>query len=109
MSCRIYVDDFIYFSTSDEVENYFEKALKEHVIVDFMGTVDYFLGIRFNWNTENKEELSCKLVQEGYIETLGHKMGLSNASIKPNMTPYRSGFPIDAISPDSSLNESEQT
>ena len=30
----IYVDDFVYFSTSDDVENYFEKALKEHIIVD---------------------------------------------------------------------------
>lgn len=104
----IYVDDFIYFSISDEVEKHFEQALEEHVIVDFMGTVDYFLGIRFSWKTSNKSNFSCKLVQEGYIETLAHKMGIPNASVSPKMTPYRSGFPIDAIPPDNSLSDSEQ-
>ena len=40
----IYVDDFIYYSKSDKVEEWFEQNLKSHVKVDFMGGVDWFLG-----------------------------------------------------------------
>ena len=41
----LYVDDFVYFSTSDEVEAKFERFLAAEVPVDFMGTVEWFLGI----------------------------------------------------------------
>ena len=34
----LYVDDFVYFSTSDEVEAKFERLLAAEVPVDFMGT-----------------------------------------------------------------------
>jgi hypothetical protein len=45
----IYVDDIIYFSTSDEVEAGFEKLLGNLVSVEFMGPVSQFLGIEFAW------------------------------------------------------------
>ena len=34
----LYVDDFVYYSTSDEVEEWFEQGLQSKVKVDFMGT-----------------------------------------------------------------------
>ena len=44
----IYVDDFIYFSAASDVEASFEQNLKSHTDVDFMGNVNYFLGIKFS-------------------------------------------------------------
>jgi hypothetical protein len=45
----IYVDDIIYFSSSDEVEKKFEELLGNVVQADFMGQVSHFLGIEFQW------------------------------------------------------------
>ena len=45
----IYVDDIVYFSASDEVERYFEIALKAKINVDFMGDAEFFLGLKFDW------------------------------------------------------------
>ena len=103
----IYVDDFIYFSESPKVESHFEQTLPGKVVVDFMDVVDYFLGIRFDWDFSNKSNVKCKMIQEAYIESMGIKMGIANANRSPKMTPYRSGLPIDSI-PSGDLPEDEQ-
>jgi hypothetical protein len=46
----IYVDDIIYFSTCDVVEQKFEELLGGLVSVEFMGQVSHFLGIEFAWH-----------------------------------------------------------
>ena len=74
-----------------------KSLLKEKCVVDFLGTVDYFLGVRFDWNTTDKSNISCKLVQQAYIESLIHKMDLTDCRVEPNMTPYRSGLLIDSL------------
>jgi hypothetical protein len=45
----IYVDDIIYFSSSNEVEKHFETLLSKIGTVDFMGQVSLFLGTEFSW------------------------------------------------------------
>ena len=45
----LYVDDFIYYSPSDKVEEWFEQQLQSKVKVDFMGTVSWFLGQAYEW------------------------------------------------------------
>jgi hypothetical protein len=45
----IYVDDIIYFSPSDEVEQKFEEGLSTIGSVDYMGQVSLFLGTEFSW------------------------------------------------------------
>ena len=45
----IYVDDFVYFSEDDEVEETFKTKLTNLTLVDFMGKVTHFLGIKFQW------------------------------------------------------------
>jgi hypothetical protein len=47
----VYVDDIIYFRSSDDVERKFEESLGQLVSVDFMGQVSHFLGIEFPGNT----------------------------------------------------------
>ena len=41
----LYVDDFIYFSESTEVEKAFVTRLSKLIDVDWNGDIDYFLGI----------------------------------------------------------------
>jgi hypothetical protein len=45
----LYVDDFKYFSSSDETEKLFEKLLGAKCKVDFMGEVSWFLGCKYEW------------------------------------------------------------
>ncbi len=50
LTLGIYVDDFVYFSEDPEVECHFQRILSNYVTVDFMGTVDWFLGTHFQWS-----------------------------------------------------------
>ena len=45
----IYVDDFVYFSLSDDVEERFEKILSKDLKVTFMGVATWFLGTHLTW------------------------------------------------------------
>ena len=92
----LYVDDFVYFSTDKEVENKFEKELGSLTNVDFMGQVSHFLGIKYQWR-QNSTSTKAHMSQEAFSESLVNQNGLSNISTKINMTPYKSGFPVDAI------------
>ena len=90
-----YVDDFCYFSESDEVERWFETSLQSKLRVEFMGPVCWFLGAHFDWQHDVDGGLSVHLSQTGCIDTLVDRFGLTNAN--PVDTPYRSGLPIDRV------------
>ena len=49
MYLGLYVDNFIYFSTSRDTEIAFKRKLQYLIAVDFMGEVNHFLGIKFSW------------------------------------------------------------
>jgi hypothetical protein len=46
----IYVDDLLYFSLDDEVEEYCQTALSQKLKVDYMGDAEWYLGMKFDWN-----------------------------------------------------------
>jgi len=92
----LYVDDFVYFSESDKVEQAFEKKFGELTTVDFMGTVSHFLGIRFQYR-QTQDELKVHLSQQAFSENLLQQAGLDNDSTTSNATPYRSGYPVDKV------------
>jgi hypothetical protein len=93
----IYVDDIIFFSPDDEVEHYFCTALSQKLKVDFVGDAEWYVGIKFDWLKSSDGTLACHLSQEGYASTIVDGMGLSSATKCALMTPFRSGFPVDAI------------
>ncbi len=97
MYLAIYVDDFLYFSLDDEVEQYFQTALSQKLKVDFMGDTEWYLGMKFDWHHFSDGSVNCCISQEGYAAVIVDDMGLSNANRSPLMTPFRSGFPIDTI------------
>eukprot|EP00804_Cyclotella_cryptica_P023774 CCRYP_011152-RA/>CCRYP_011152-RA protein AED:0.31 eAED:0.31 QI:0/0/0/1/1/1/2/0/815 len=97
----LYVDDFVFFSEDENEERIFKEALTKasKVKVDFMGTVDYFLGTAFNWKRHADGNLSVLLSQSAFIEYAAHRFAINKVTPTPNMTPYRSGVPIDYIPP----------
>ncbi len=48
LSLGLYVDDFVYFSEDPNVEALFCHLLSERCKVDFMGIVEWFLGVHFS-------------------------------------------------------------
>jgi hypothetical protein len=95
LTIGLYVDDFVYFSADPEVERRFEQLLSRLVTVDFMGTVDWFLGTHFQWSCFNGD-VSVHLSQTGFATHLVEDNSVQDRNITPNATPYRSGLPIDA-------------
>lgn len=95
----LYVDDFIYFSTDESVERAFEAKLKSQTNVDFMGTVTHFLGHKFQWqpySTNKHDHLKVHISQSAYVDHLLDLAGLTD-TCRPATTPYRSGYPVDAV------------
>jgi hypothetical protein len=95
----IYVDDFVFYSSDPAAEKKFQEELKKKVVVDFMGDVDYFLGTAFTWKRHPDNHLSVHLCQSAFTEFTSHRFAIDRYNRTPNMTPYRSGLPIDSIAP----------
>ena len=85
----LYVDDFIYFSSSDKVEKSFESQFgASPVNTTFDGEVNYFLGIAFN-NTRHKDgHISIHMSQEAFTDTLVAKEKLDGTDCGTCPTPY---------------------
>jgi hypothetical protein len=49
LSLGLYVDDFVYFSKDPAVKALFCWLLTQHCKANFMGIVNWFLGIHFSW------------------------------------------------------------
>ena len=95
----IYVDDFVFYSADPAEEDRFRAALADRITVEFMGDVDYFLGTAFTWRRHASGHLSVHLCQSAFAEYTAHRFGVDKMNQTPNMTPYCSGYPIDAIPP----------
>ena len=106
----LYVDDFVYFSESDNVEKEFEKRFSSKLDMDLNGPVSYFLGLKFTPTYHDDGNLSVKLSQEAFIDTLRQQANLDGDDVSEPLTPYRNGHPIDTIplEPDLPLAEQQQ-
>ena len=62
----LYVENFLYCSKNSAVKNRFERLLAAKLKVEFMGTVNWFLGTHFEWSSHQDGGLSCLLSQEAY-------------------------------------------
>jgi len=93
----IYVDDIIFFSVDNEVEQFFRTALSQKIKVEFLGGAEWYIGIKFDWHHSSDGTLTCCLSQEGYASAIVDEMGLSSANKCPMVTSFLSGLPADAI------------
>lgn len=93
----LYVDDMVYYSTSDASEKRFEEILSSQFTISFMGIVNWFLGTHFTWLTLPDGNLSVHLSQVAFAQNLVERYRQNNINPNPRATPYRSGLPIDSI------------
>jgi hypothetical protein len=105
LSIGLYVDDFVYFSEDPAVESLFEQLLQEQVKVDFMGLVEWFLGIHFSWRF-TPSKVDVHLNQTGFAAHLVEQFFRDTWEPTPTSTPYRSGVPIDSIADSSDDDDS---
>ena len=61
--------------------------LKKRVVVDFMGTVDWFLGTAFTWKKHDDGNLSVFLSQSAFIDFTAHRFAIDRMKPVPHMTP----------------------
>ena len=94
----MYVDDFVYFSTSDHVEEWFETTLESKLRVDFMGPVSWFLGCHYDWHSLPDGRLTCHISQQAFSEQLIERFGMEHCT--PSERLYKSGLVIDRIDRD---------
>ncbi len=105
LSLGLYVDDFIHFSEDPPTEALFERLLREWVNVDFMGLVEWFLGIHFSWRFTSSG-VDVHLNQTGFAANLVEQFCRDSLDATPTATPYRSGVPIDSIAPSTDADDS---
>ncbi len=89
LALGIYVDDFVYFSEDPAVEALFKPLLHEQVKVDFMGLVEWFLGVHFSWRI-TKSSLDVHMNQSGFATNLVKQFCRDEWELTPDATPYRS-------------------
>jgi hypothetical protein len=94
----LYVDNFKYFSTSNETEKLFEKLLGAKCKVDFMGEVSWFLGCKYEWEQFPDGNLTVSITQTAKTEDLLETHGM--AECNPVASPYQSGHTIDKVAKD---------
>ena len=93
------VDDFVFYSSDPTQESLFKTLLQEHIQVYLMGDVDYFLGTALTWLKHKYGNISIHMCQSAFTEFTAHWLLFHTSNKVPNMTPYRSGFPINSILP----------
>ena len=89
------MDDFVYFSEDPDVEARFVRLLKEHITVDFMGMVEWFLDTHFQWMV-SPDLVQVHLSQMGFASHLVEDNNVHLCNVTPNAMPYCSGLPINA-------------
>jgi hypothetical protein len=84
----------------------FEQAIQQHLKVDFMGDVSWFLGSSYVWQRTPYGRLVVSITQTAKIEALLDKYDLADCNAVTS--PYRSGLVIDRIVHDLRPVESKQ-
>jgi hypothetical protein len=91
----VYVDNFTYFSDSDDVERAFKQSLSLELQVDFMGDVAWFLGKCYDWQHTEDDHVTVSITQMAKIESMLEEFDLIDCNAV--RSPYRSGLTMDSI------------
>jgi hypothetical protein len=105
LSIGLYINNFVYFSEDPAVEALFECLLQECVKVNFMGLVEWFLGIHFLWHI-TPSRVDVHLNQTGFAANLVEQFYRNSREPTLTATPYCSGIPIDSIASSSNKDDS---
>ena len=93
----LYVDDMVYYSTNDSIEECFKAILASKFKISFVGIVNWFLGTHFTWLDLDDGNISVHLSQVVFAQNLAKRFHQQHINVNPHATPYRSGLPIDSL------------
>ena len=79
-----YVDDTLYFGTTDESEEEFVKELRNRFNFNLLGTASWYLGIKINYN-----KLGATIDQQLYAKSIVNKLVKKGTDIYPRNTPLQ--------------------
>ncbi len=105
LSLGLYVNNFVYFSVDPVVKALFCCLLTECCKVDFMGIVEWFLGVHFYLRI-TPSTVVVHLNQSGFATNLVKIFSCQTGDKTPTATPYQSGIRIDSIAPSLDANDS---
>jgi hypothetical protein len=105
LSLDLYVNDFVYFLEDPAVEALFCCLLAQRCKVDFMGIVNWFLGIHLSWRIPPLL-VTIHLNQSDFATNLVESFSLQDRNQTPTVTPYCSGVPINSIAESMEANDS---
>ena len=77
LSIGLYIDNFVYFSEDPAVKALFCQLLSEHCNIDFMGIVEWFLGVHFSWRVTSYSVL-VHMNQSGFATNLFKSFSLQS-------------------------------
>jgi hypothetical protein len=86
LTLGIYMDDFVYFSANLAVKAKFQQLLKKYITANFMGAVEWFLGMHFQWMV-TPDEVKVHLSQTGFALHLVEDNNIHLCNITPDATP----------------------
>ena len=86
------MDGFVYFSEDPAVKALFERLLSELVKVDFMGLVEWFLGVHFSWRI-TKPSVDVHMNQSGFATNLVEQFCRDEWEPIPDGLHTAPGFP----------------
>ncbi len=98
LTLGLYINDVVYFSKDPAVKAHFCRLLAERSKVDFMGVVEWFLGIYFLWRI-TPSSILVHFNQLGFASTVVESFFHESHGPTSTATPYRAGVPIDSIAP----------
>ncbi len=97
LTVGLYVDDMVYYSTDDSIEERFETILASQFKISFMGVVNWFLGTHFTWLDLDDGNISVHLSQVAFAQNVVKRYRQQHINVNPRATPYRSGLPVDSL------------
>lgn len=93
------MDDFIYFTIPNSVEQQFKAIISQHIKVSFMGVVNWFLGTNFYWACHADNIICVHLSQAAFAQNLVEHNKQKHVNFNPTATPHRSGLPMTVYYP----------
>jgi hypothetical protein len=103
LSLGLYVDNFVYFSKDPDVEALFCHLLRKCCKFNFIGIVEWFLGVYFSWLI-TPYSILLHLNQSGFASNLVKNLFWELCNPIPTAKPYCLGISINSIAPSTDDN-----
>jgi hypothetical protein len=93
LSLGLYINDFVSFSKDPAVETLLSCLLAKRCKADFMGILEWFLGVHFSWRITHSS-VAVHLNQSGFATNLVETFACQACNETLTATPYHQEFQL---------------